>query len=179
MKKIGKWLFEKSTGFFCLVMVISVLLTVAVCGAEAAEERNQEEVACLAGDIESGNTKNAIALTSAEKKLLAQLICAECRGEPYLCRVAVAAVIFNRMENEGFPDSVVNIVFSVGAFHSVESGELGRDVTDEDLQVSMEAVRQAAAGEDPTGGALYFAKEDNSRASINVCFRAGGMVFGR
>ena len=41
----------------------------------------------------------------------------------------------------------------------------------------MQAVRQAINGEDPTGGALYFAKE--GEASItSISFRAGDMVFG-
>lgn len=159
------------------IMLLSVILTGVVCGADAAEMNQKEAVACVAEEGE--RVGESIALTPAEKSLLARLVSAECRGEPYLCRVAAAAVVLNRVRDDGFPGSVVNVIFSIGAFPSVEKGELGQNITDEDLQVSLEAVCQAAAGEDPTGGALYFAREDDFRAeTINVSFRAGGMVFG-
>lgn len=159
------------------IMLLSVILTGIVCGVDAAEMNQKEAVACAAGDEK--DTEGVVALTQAEKSLLARLVSAECQGEPYLCRVAAAAVVLNRVKADGFPSSVVNVIFSVGAFSSVEKGELGQNMTDEDLQVSLEAVCQAAGGEDPTGGALYFAREDDVRAEgISVTFRAGGMVFG-
>ena len=179
MKKICKCLIDKSTVFLCFIMLSSIILTVVVCSAKAAEEKEQESIACISGEVTVGDTGGVIALTQAEKRLLARLVSAECRGEPYLCRVAAAAVVLNRVRDDGFPGSVVNVIFSVGAFPSVEKGDLGQNITDEDLQISLEAVCQAAAGEDPTGGALYFAREDDFRAeTINVSFRAGGMVFG-
>lgn len=161
-------------------MLLSVILTGIACGAGAAEVKQEETVACIAGEEE--NTSKAVVLTQAEKSLLAQLISAECQGEPYLCRVAAAAVVLNRVEHAGFPDTVVNVIFSVGAFHSVEQGRIGQGSPESemDMAISMEAVRQAACGEDPTRGALYFAGENDPRAAgIGVTFRAGSMVFGR
>ncbi len=160
------------------VMLVSVILTGIVCGADAAEMNQEETIACSA--VDEQNTEGSIALTQAEKSLLAQLVSAECQGEPYLCRVAAAAVVLNRIEHEGFPDTVVNVIFSVGAFPSVEQGRIGQGVLEMDMALSMEAARQAACGEDPTGGALYFARQDDpGAAGIGVTFRAGGMVFGR
>ncbi len=161
-------------------MLLSIILTGIACSAGAAEIKQKETVACIAG--EEKNTNRAVVLTQAEKSLLAQLVSAECQGEPYLCRVAAAAVVLNRVEHAGFPDTVVNVIFSVGAFASVEQGKIGQGPpeTEMDMAISMEAVRQAACGEDPTGGALYFAGENDPRATgIAVTFCAGGMVFGR
>ncbi len=165
--------------YFCgAVMLVSVVLTAIVCGVDAVEMNQQETIACVAVDGE--NTEGSIALTQAEKSLLAQLISAECQGQPYLCRVAAAAVVLNRVEHVGFPDTVVNVIFSVGAFPSVEEGRIGQGIAEMDKVLSIEAVRQAACGEDPTGGALYFAREEDPGASgISVTFRAGDMVFGR
>ena len=135
------------------MLLMGVILTGIVCGVDAVEGSRQEAVACAAGDGRE--------------------------GEPYLCRVAAAAVVLNRTADERFPDSVTDVIFSLGAFPSVEEGVLGKEGSDEDLQVSLEAVRQAAAGGDPTGGALRFAREDTPRAqTIQVTFRAGEMVFG-
>ena len=134
------------------VMLVSVIFTGIVCSADVAAMHQEETIACLAEGVE--NTKGDIVLTCAEKSLLAQLVSAECEGEPYLCRVAAAAVVLNRVKHEGFPDSVVNVIFSVGAFPSVEQGRIGQGNLGPDMSISMEAVRQAACGEDPTGGAL-------------------------
>ena len=95
---------------------------------------------------------------------------------------SAGAAEIKRVEHAGFPDTVVNVIFSVGAFASVEQGKIGQGPpeTEMDMAISMEAVRQAACGEDPTGGALYFAGENDPRATgIAVTFCAGGMVFGR
>ena len=160
------------------MLLMGVILTGIVCGVDAVEGSRQEAVACAAGDGREG-AEAAVALTPAECALLARLVSAECQGEPYLCRVAAAAVVLNRTADERFPDSVTDVIFSLGAFPSVEEGVLGKEGSDEDLQVSLEAVRQAAAGGDPTGGALRFAREDTPRAqTIQVTFRAGEMVFG-
>lgn len=160
------------------VMVVSIILTGIACGADVAAMNQEEAIVCLAEETE--NAKGDIILTQAEKSLLAQLVSAECAGEPYLCRVAAAAVVLNRVKHEGFPDTVVNVIFSVGAFPSVEEGRIGQGAVWQDVSISMQAVRQAASGEDPTGGALYFAREDDPLAAgIGVTFFAGDMVFGR
>lgn len=163
----------------CLLIVLSVCLTAVVCcsGTNADAKQGEGALACIA-DAKKEKT-GVIVFTNAEIALLSRFVSAECRGEPYICRVAAAAVVLNRIKSEGFPNTAEKVIFSAGAFTSVENNTLGQDVGVGDLDLSVQAVRQAVSGEDPTSGALYFAGETDSNISVsNVSFRAGGMVFG-
>ncbi len=174
MKK--RFLYNLHIMLSCVVILASLCLTATVCSAAYAKEASVEKIiACVA----DGKYKNSasVVLTQGEKALLCRFVSAECQDEPYICRIAAAAVILNRMKSNGFPNGVEKVIFSSCGFSSVLSNTLGQNISEEELDLSMQAVRQAAAGEDPTGGALYFAREgEASITSIN--FRAGGMVFG-
>ncbi len=47
----------------------------------------------------------------ADLELLARLVYAEARGEPYQGQVAVAAVVLNRVGHPQFPDTVAGVVY--------------------------------------------------------------------
>lgn len=83
---------------------------------------------------------------------LAQLIEAEAAGEPYAGKVAVGAVVLNRVRSPHFPDSVEAVIFQPGQFEPVQNGWFWQEPS----AASWRAAREAARGADPTGGALYF-----------------------
>lgn len=85
--------------------------------------------------------------------LLARLIAAEARGEPYVGQVAVAAVILNRVKNPRFPKSVAGVIFQPGAFESVANGLIWRRTP---TASEYRAARAALNGWDPTYGATFF-----------------------
>jgi len=84
--------------------------------------------------------------------LLARVIYAESRGEPFEGQVAVGAVLMNRLKDSRFPKSLSQIIFKRGEFCTVRDGQIWKNPSQE----SIKAARLAAAGWDPTGGALYF-----------------------
>ena len=84
--------------------------------------------------------------------LLARVIEGEAADEPYVGKVAVAAVILNRVQSGVFPTSLAGVVYQPNAFESVTNGQFNRPVSDEALR----AAQQAISGWDPTGGALFF-----------------------
>lgn len=89
---------------------------------------------------------------SAEQELLARIISAEARGEPYIGQVAVGAVILNRVAHSSFPDTISGVIYQMGAFESVSNGEYSKAPADS----AYRAARDALNGSDPTGGAIYF-----------------------
>ncbi len=100
-------------------------------------------------------TEQAEAHQRAKKdnlRLLAQLVCGEGRGEPYEGKVAVAAVILNRVDDKRFPKSVAGVVYQKQAFESVTNGEIYRSVTKD----CTRAARDALNGWDPSYGSVYF-----------------------
>ncbi|MFZ5592235.1 MAG: spore cortex-lytic enzyme [Bacillota bacterium] len=84
--------------------------------------------------------------------LLARIIEGEAADEPYLGKVAVGAVILNRVQSPAFPNTLAGVIYQPLAFESVANGQAYRPLSEE----SLRAAQQALSGFDPTGGALYF-----------------------
>ena len=90
--------------------------------------------------------------SSSDYQLLARLISAEARGEPYSGQVAVGAVVLNRIEHPSFPNSVSGVIYQKGAFSCIDDGQFYVDVADS----AYSAARDALNGLDPSGGAIYY-----------------------
>lgn len=85
--------------------------------------------------------------------LLARLIRAEAEAEPYEGKVAVAAVLLNRVGDSRFPKTLEGVIYEPDAFESVSNGRIyATPPTPEDYQ----AARDAVNGWDPTYGAVFF-----------------------
>ncbi len=105
----------------------------------------------------TGSTTNY----SNELNLLARIISAEARGEPYTGQVAVGAVVLNRVKHPSFPNTIAGVVYQNGAFTAIVDGQFNEPVADS----AYKAARDAMNGWDPTGGAIYYynpAKTTNS-----------------
>ncbi len=116
--------------------------------------------------------------TSDEMRLLARLIGGEARAEPYVGKVAVGAVILNRIESPKFPNTMSGVIYQPLAFESVSNGEIWRGPLSDEL---LRAARDALNGWDPTYGSLFFwnpTKRVNPWIwSRNIVNRIGGHVF--
>lgn len=85
--------------------------------------------------------------------LLARMIAAEARGEPYVGQVAVGAVILNRVKHSSFPNTISGVIYQSGAFTAISDGQWATvTVTSE----CRRAASDALSGWDPTGGAIYY-----------------------
>ena len=88
----------------------------------------------------------------ASVDLLARVISAEARGEPYSGQVAVGAVILNRVEHPSFPNTIAGVVYQPGAFTCMVDGQIDQPVA----QSAVRAAQEALNGADPSGGAIYY-----------------------
>ena len=91
-----------------------------------------------------------------EITMLARLVHAEARGEPYMGQVAVASVVLNRVESPAFPNSISEVIFQPLQFESVANGQFNLEPNQENIK----AARSAFNGWDPTQGALFFYNPD-------------------
>lgn len=92
------------------------------------------------------------AATTANVNLLARIISAEARGEPYTGQVAVGAVILNRIKHPSFPDTLSGVIYQNGAFTAIVDGQFNEPVADS----AYKAAKDALNGWDPTGGCIYY-----------------------
>ena len=99
-----------------------------------------------------GNSGGSGGMTGAQVDLLARLISAEARGEPYIGQVAVGAVVLNRIDHPSFPNSLSGVIYQRGAFSCLDDGQFDQPIAES----AYRAAREALAGSDPTGGAIYY-----------------------
>ena len=90
--------------------------------------------------------------SSGDLQLLARLISAEARGEPYTGQVAVGAVVLNRVEHPSFPNSISGVIYQPGAFSCLDDGQFNEPVAES----AYRAARDAMNGWDPSYGAIYY-----------------------
>jgi N-acetylmuramoyl-L-alanine amidase len=98
----------------------------------------------------TGGTRAASRTGDAD--LLARVISAEARGEPFEGQVAVGAVLLNRVRDSRFPHTLAGVIYQTHAFESVANGSIYGAPT----ASSVRAARDALNGWDPTGGAVFF-----------------------
>lgn len=110
-----------------------------------------ESTAAALGITLSGSV-SAASYNESETYLLGRLVHGEARGEPYVGKVAVAAVVLNRVKSPSFPNTISGVIYQSGAFDAVSDGQINL-TPDED---SLRAARDALNGWDPTGGCLYY-----------------------
>ena len=87
-----------------------------------------------------------------DRYLLARLVHAEAGAEPYSGKVAVAAVILNRVESPKFPNTLAGVVYQPLAFESVANGRVYTNPNSDSIKAAGDAIN----GWDPTGGSLFF-----------------------
>lgn len=107
----------------------------------------------------SGSTSVSSSISS-DLDLLAHCVYGEARGEPYVGKVAVAAVVLNRVRSPSFPASIAGVIYQQGAFTAVSDGQFYL-TPDAD---AYRAARDALNGWDPTYGCLYYY---NPRTFVN------------
>ncbi|MBQ9979965.1 MAG: spore cortex-lytic enzyme [Oscillospiraceae bacterium] len=125
------------------------------------QSKNGLEVDGVAGEqtlaalgMSSGSSSGGGYASNSENdvQLLARLISGEARGEPYTGQVAVGAVVLNRVDHPSFPNSISGVIYQSGAFDAVSDGQINMNPTDS----CVRAAREALAGSDPSGGAIYY-----------------------
>lgn len=79
-------------------------------------------------------------VTAGEIDLLARLVTAEAKGEPYEGKVAVASVILNRVDSSQFPNSIEGVIYQPGQFSPVSNGTINQPATAEAKQAANAAV---------------------------------------
>ncbi|MFZ5642731.1 MAG: LysM peptidoglycan-binding domain-containing protein [Bacillota bacterium] len=111
-----------------------------------------------AGVSRGGAERGAVGnISPSEFDLLARIITAEADNQSFETKVAVGAVILNRVKSGIFPNSISGVVNQVDAggkyqFEPVLNGWINRPAS----PLAIKAAREALNGVDPTGGALFF-----------------------
>lgn len=97
------------------------------------------------------NTEVSVDIDGYDEMLLARLVEAEAKAEPFAGKVAVARVVINRVNSEQFPNSIEEVIYQQGQFVPASTGAINRPASEESKRAVLEAMKG-----DNTGGALFF-----------------------
>ena len=120
-----------------------------VAGPATLKALGMEQTSQNSGSSQTGSSGGN---ASGDVALLAKVISAEARGEPYDGQVAVGAVILNRIAHPSFPNTLAGVVYEPGAFTCMVDGQIDQPIASSAYQ----AARDALNGADPSGGAIYY-----------------------
>jgi len=115
-------------------------------------------------------TKNrgAVSADADEVKLLAALIQCEAGNQPYEGKVAVGAVVMNRVKSGAYPSSIYGVIYASGQFTPALNGTVAKvynsgKISDSNYQAAQAAIN----GETTVGSALHF-RRVNGRDGIII-----------
>lgn len=125
--------------------------------------------------------KKEIVATGSEIKLLACIINAEAKGEPYAGKLGVANVVLNRYRNKKFPNTIKKVIYQKHQFGPVKNGALNRELKNyskgvykknKAAKASLKAAKEALKGryiidKYNFNSKLYFNGKRASRARKN------------
>lgn len=125
--------------------------------AEAAKAAEAVSAAAVESSAqESASSGNTASVSSSELDLLAALIQCEAGGESRTGKVAVGAVVLNRVNSGSFANSISDVIYEGGQFSPVTNGSLSRTLANGARSDCYEAAQAALNGENPIGSSLYF-----------------------
>lgn len=132
------------------------------------------------GASQNTANKGVIPYTQSDVDLLARLVRAEAENQPYSAKVAVAAVVVNRVQSSEFPNTVREVIYQringYYQFTPVLNGMINNAATSEDIKAAYEALN----GSDPTNGALFYFDDSATNKwlwSKPIAARIDRMVF--
>lgn len=153
---------------------------------EAELKKKEEDIATLKKIIEQEKALSAAAakatwrdisevtFADGDKKLLANIIYCEAGAEPYAGKLAVGAVVINRVLSSKYPDTVVGVIYQKSQFSPVASGRyelaLAVDKANADC---YKAAEEAMSGVTNVGTCLYFRTPIDGLTGIAI----GGHIF--
>ena len=109
----------------------------------------------------SSGSSSSSTSNSSNLNLLSRLVYGEARGETYTGKVAVAAVVLNRVNNSAFPNTISGVIYQSGAFTAVSDGQINLSPDSSAIKAAQDALN----GWDPSYGAIYYFNPNTATSS--------------
>lgn len=115
-----------------------------------------------------------VQFAEGDRALLANLIYCEAGGEPYQGKLAVGAVVINRVLSSKFPDTVLGVIYQKRQFSPVASGRLELALAADKANADCyRAADEAMAGVTNVGNCVFFRTPIEGLTGISI----GGHIF--
>lgn len=114
------------------------------------ERKEQEEKAKLIANL------GAVAVGTTDDVLLAALVYCEAGNQSYEGKLAVAAVVMNRVRSSAYPNTIGGVIYASGQFTPAGNGKVEACVARGVDASCLQAAQEAIAGKTNVGTATHF-----------------------
>jgi spore germination cell wall hydrolase CwlJ-like protein len=130
-----------------------------------AEEQAMSQLAAQS----SWRDISEVTFAEGDKALLANLIYCEAGGEPDAGKLAVGAVVINRVLSSVYPNSVVEVIYQKSQFSPVASGRLALALAENRATAACyQAAEAAMSGQTNVGSCVYFRTPVEGLTGISI-----------
>lgn len=115
-----------------------------------------------------------VTFSDTDRQMLAAIIYCEAGGEPYAGKLAVGAVVVNRLLSSCYPDTITGVIYQRKQFSPVTSGRFDLALANGTATNSCyQAADEAIAGNTNVGNCVYFRTPIEGLTGISI----GGHIF--
>lgn len=139
------------------------------CGKTTKEIEDEERAKELA---KLSKNRGAVPTSVSDVQLLAALIQCEAGSQSYEGKLAVGAVVMNRVRSGGYPNSILGVITAPGQFPPATNGKVASVAASGPSASCMQAAQAAVDGATNVGGATHF-----NRAGSHAGVVIGNHVF--
>jgi spore germination cell wall hydrolase CwlJ-like protein len=112
--------------------------------------------------------RGKVSADADEVRLLAALIQCEAGNQPYEGRLAVGAVVMNRVKSGAYPNSIYGVIYASGQFTPALNGNVAAVYNSGRIgDTNLQAAQAAINGDTTVGSALHF-RRANGREGIII-----------
>lgn len=134
---------------------------------EAAKKAAAEEAAKKAKEQLKPTNTGSVSASADELRLLAALIYCEAGNQSHEGKVAVGAVVMNRVKSPAYPNTIYAVIYASGQFTPARSGKVARVYDSGPPESCYQAAAAALSGESPVGSATHF-RTNNGHPGIVI-----------
>lgn len=127
---------------------------------EERKKREQEERNKLIANL------GPVAIGTTDEMLLAALVYCEAGNQCYEGKLAVAAVVMNRVRSEAYPDTIAGVIYASGQFTPAGNGNVERRVELGVNEECIRAAREAINGATNIGTMTHFRRAGNREGYV-------------
>lgn len=143
-----------------------VILEFFVDEGETIEEIKERERLVALEKAKLTAPLSPVAASEEDIYLLGAIIQCEAGNQTYEGKLAVGAVVCNRVRSSRFPGTIYDVIYSPGQFTPVSNGRLASRLEAGVNESCLQAAREAVAGATNVGTAHYFRRKGNKDGII-------------
>lgn len=161
--------YEGNTGF---VSAEYVLTDFHIDAGETIEEIKDRERAEAEAKAKLTANQGAVVANADDTRLLGALIQCEAGGESEEGKLAVGAVVMNRVRSGAYPDTIFGVIYASGQFTPALNGKVAKVYAGNVNESCLAAAQAAINGETNVGEATHF-----KRVGLHDGYVIGNHVF--